>query len=56
MVRALEISIDLGTEESIGERVRGVTLNPNGAPVVDGHQGGARIGAVVRAGATNNGD
>ena len=55
MVRALEISIDLGTEESIGERVRGVTLNPNGAPVIYGHQGGARVGAIVRAGAANDG-
>ncbi len=53
MIRAIEIAVDLGTEKTLRHRMRRVPLDAHGAPVLDGHQGGAGIRAVVRAGATH---
>ena len=55
MVGSLDVAIDLGAEKAAGERVIRVAGNAHGAPVFDGHEHGAGVGAVVRAGAANDG-
>jgi hypothetical protein len=47
MIRALEIPVDLGAEESLGKGMAGVALDARGATVFHGYQRRARIRAVV---------
>ena len=54
MIGAFEIPIHLGAEKALGERMVGVALYTRGAAVFDGDEGGAGVGAIVWAGATDN--
>jgi hypothetical protein len=46
--------IHLGAEATTGERMLGIAFQPNGATVTDRYRPGARVGAVVWAGAVRN--
>ena len=54
MVRALDVSIHLGAEEAARERVVGIAGDPHRAPVFDGDEHRAGVGAVVRTRASHH--
>jgi len=54
VIRSLDVAIDLGAEEAACERMLGITGNANGTSVANGHEHGARVGAVVRTGAADD--
>jgi hypothetical protein len=54
VIRAIEISIHLGAEEAARDRVIGIACDANRASVANGDEHGARVGAVVRAGAPDD--
>ena len=55
MIRPLDIPIDLRAEEAVGERVIGITRNPNCPAIPHRHQHGAGIRAVMRARTADDG-
>ena len=54
MVRALEVAIDLGAEESLGERMVRIARDANCATVLDRDEHGAGVRTVVWAGAADD--
>ena len=54
MVGALEVSVHLGAQEAAGERVVGISGDPRRATLLNRHERGAGIGAVVWARATHD--
>jgi hypothetical protein len=54
MIGALDVAVHLGAQEPLRHRVVGVALHAYGAAVLHVHQHGARVGAVVRAGAAHD--
>src|SRR5690348_12556854 len=54
MIRALDVPIDLRTEEALREGMVGVARDANGTAVLDRYEHGAGVRAVVRARAAND--
>ena len=54
VIRALDVAIDLRAEEAARERMLGVAGDAHRAPVLDGDEHRAGVGAVVRTGAAHD--
>jgi hypothetical protein len=54
MIRALDVSIDLGAEKSLRERMLRVAGDACGASILDRNEHGAGVGTVVRTRAAND--
>ena len=54
MIRSLDVSIDLGAEKALRERMRRVAGDARGSSVLDGDEHGARVRAVVGTRAAND--
>ncbi len=53
-VDGVEVAVDLGAQRAVGERVRAVAAQVDGAAVLDLDQPGAGVGAVQRAGSAHD--
>src|SRR5580658_5556254 len=53
-VNTIQILSDFGAEESAGDGVFGITLDPGGATALDGNQHAAGVWAIVRAGGVDD--
>lgn len=54
VVGALQVAIYLGTEKSLRKRMVRIALDTDSAAALDGDQGGAGVGTVVRATTSND--
>src|SRR5437868_6315405 len=55
VIRALDVAIHLGAQETVGEGMVRISRDTNRFPVLDRHEHRTRVRAIVRASASNDG-